>query len=76
MKAKIYTTPTCAFCKTVEKFLDKYGVEYVELDASQPEIGKEAVRLSGATTVPVTVLNGHVIVGWKPAQLRKAIEDI
>lgn len=73
MKAIIYTTPTCAYCPMVKKYLTAKGVEYEEIDASDIEVAKEAQRISGATTVPITVINDKVIVGWRPAKLAEAI---
>lgn len=73
MKAKIYTTKTCAYCPMVKKYLDSKGVDFVELDASDPQIGQEAMRISGALTVPITVINEQIVVGWNPAKLAQAI---
>ena len=73
MMAIIYTTPTCAYCPRVKKFLTDNLIEYVERDASDPEIGKEAFALSGAYTVPVTLIKDKVIVGWNYAKLKEAI---
>ncbi len=75
MEAQIYTTSTCAYCETVKKYLTGKGVSYVVMDADQPEIREEAMRISGAMTVPVTKIGESVIVGWQPAELAKAIRE-
>ena len=49
----IFTTNTCAYCVMVKKWLDNkgHGYEVVNLDTN-PERQEEALRLSGALTVP------------------------
>ena len=73
MIATVYTTKTCAYCPMVKKYLTYKGIKYTEKDAEQPEIRDEAIKLSGAMTVPITVIDDQVIVGWKPQLLSAAI---
>jgi len=78
-KITIFTTNTCAYCVHVKRFLDAKGHSYevVNLDEN-PERQAEAQRLSGALTVPVTVVtkqddSQEVIVGFNLARLAPAI---
>ncbi|HKU18555.1 MAG TPA: glutaredoxin family protein [Candidatus Saccharimonadales bacterium] len=75
----IFTTNTCAYCAMVKKWLDTKGLGYevVNLDAN-PERQAEALALSGALTVPVTVVTKHddsqeVVVGFNLAKLAPAV---
>jgi len=75
----IFTTNTCAYCAMVKKFLDMkdHKYEVVNLD-EQPHRQAEALALSGALTVPVTVVTKHddskeVIVGYNLAKLAPAV---
>jgi glutaredoxin 3 len=75
----IFTTNTCAYCVMVKKWLDTKGLGYevVNLDTN-PERQAEALALSGALTVPVTVVTKHddsreVVVGYNLAKLAPAI---
>ena len=75
----IFTTNTCAYCGMVKKYLDAKGHGYnvVNLD-EEPHRQAEALQLSGALTVPVTVVtkqdeSQEVIVGWNPAKLAPAV---
>lgn len=76
MKAIIYTTKTCAYCPMVKKYLTSKGVEFEERNAEDPEVGEEALRISGAMTVPITVIGSSVIVGWNVSQLAEAVKLI
>lgn len=75
----IFTTNTCAYCAMVKKFLDLKGNKYdvVNLD-EHPERRAEAMRLSGATTVPVTVVtkqddSQQVVIGYNLQTLAPAL---
>lgn len=75
----IYTTNTCAYCQMVKKWLGAKGHQYnvINLD-EQPEKQAEALAVSGALTVPITVVTKHddskeVIVGFNLAKLAPAV---
>lgn len=75
----IFTTNTCAYCVMVKKFLTMKGISYSEVNLDQnPERQAEATALSGATTVPVTVITKaddtkEVVVGYNLAKLAPAV---
>jgi len=75
----IFTTNTCAYCVMVKKYLTNKGVSYEEVNLDQnPERQAEAQRLSGALTVPVTVVTHQddsqdVIVGFNLGRLAPAV---
>lgn len=75
----IFTTNTCAYCQMVKKYLGAKGHSYQEVNLDQnPERQAEALAISGALTVPVTVVTRHddsqeVIVGYNLAKLAPAV---
>jgi glutaredoxin 3 len=75
----IFTTTTCAYCPMVKKYLGAKGFTYDEVNLDQnPDRQAEALALSGAMTVPVTVVTKHddsreVIVGYNLAKLAPAV---
>lgn len=75
----IFTTTSCAYCPMVKKFISSKGLTYdeVNLDAD-PSRQKEALALSGAMTVPVTVVtkqddSREVVVGYNLSKLAPAL---
>ncbi len=75
----IFTTNTCAYCGMVKRWLDAKGHSYevVNLDTN-PERQAEAMALSGALTVPVTVVtkqddSKEVVVGFNLSKLAPAL---
>ncbi len=75
----IFTTNTCAYCGMVKKWLGAKGYQYEEVNLdTNPERQKEAFELSGALTVPVTVITKgddtrEVVIGYNLAKLAPAI---
>jgi glutaredoxin len=75
----IFTTTTCAYCPMVKKYLGAKGFTYDEVNLDQnPERQAEALAISGALTVPVTVVtreddSKQVVVGYNLAKLAPAI---
>jgi len=75
MKIKIYTTPTCAFCPAVKKFLDDKGVEYEEVDITQDEKAAEEMKeKTGQMGVPVTIIGEEVVVGYDKKKLEEVLQ--
>jgi glutaredoxin len=78
-KITIFTTNTCAYCVMVERFLDMKGLKYevINLD-ERPELQQEVLEMSGALTVPVTVVtkqddSQEVVVGYNIPRLAPAV---
>lgn len=75
----IFTTNTCAYCGMVKKWLGAKGYNYEEVNLDQnPDRRAEAMQISGALTVPVTVVtktddSREVIVGFNLTQLAPAV---
>ncbi len=75
----IFTTNTCAYCVMVKKWLGAKGYAYDEVNLdTHPERQKEAFEISGALSVPVTVVTKaddtkQVVIGYNLAQLAPAV---
>jgi glutaredoxin-like YruB-family protein len=62
---KVYSTPTCAYCVTLKKFLKEKGVEFQDVDVSQNEqLLQEMIDRSGQMGVPVLDIDGQIVVGF------------
>jgi glutaredoxin len=78
-KITIYTTNTCAYCVMVKKWLANKGFGYEEVNIdNEPHRQQEALAISGALTVPVTVVTKdddtqQVVIGFNLAQLAPAL---
>lgn len=71
---KIYSTPTCPYCKMAKEYLSSRGIAYHELDvSSNKEALEEMVKLSGQMGVPVIVVDNEVIVGFDRTRIENLL---
>lgn len=71
---KIYTTPTCVYCKMAKEFFKKHNVQYEEADVSVDEKAREEmIEKSQQMGVPVIEIDGEIHVGFNPEELSTAI---
>ena len=68
----VYTTPTCPYCKMVKDFLSQRGISFEERDVSRNSAyAQELVSSTGQMGVPVTVIDGEVVVGFDRGRLEQ-----
>ena len=74
MTVKVYSTPTCPYCKLTKEFLKEKGVAFMDIDvASDPAAANEMVKKSGQMGVPVIDIDGSIVVGWNKGALEEAL---
>ena len=70
-EVKIYTTPTCPYCRMAKKFLDDNGIKYQEFNVAEDKAArKEMMRKCHSLAVPTICFDDEVLVGFDKAQLR------
>ena len=75
MAVKIYTTPTCPWCKKAKEFFNTNKVEFVEVDVTENQEGqKEMIDKSGQMGVPVIDVDGTIIVGFDIEKIKEALK--
>jgi glutaredoxin-like YruB-family protein len=75
-KVIVYSTPTCPYCNMVKSFLSEKNIEYEDVDVSADrQKAIEMVKKSGQTGVPVTEVNGRMVVGFRPDDIMKALNS-
>ncbi len=74
MTIKVYSTPTCPYCRVVKDFLKQNKIEFEDIDvATNTEAAKEMVEKSGQMAVPVLDIDGTIIVGADLKAIKKAL---
>lgn len=74
MKIKIYTTPTCSWCKKLKEWLKKKKLPYEDCDISESQnktFRDELLDKSGQLAVPMIDIDGKIIVGFDEKLLGK-----
>jgi glutaredoxin 3 len=70
----VYSTPSCPFCTMAKDYLKKKAVPYEDYDVSRDgERAEEMIRKSGQMGVPVIEVNGKILVGFRPAEIERAL---
>jgi glutaredoxin-like YruB-family protein len=73
-KVKIYSTPTCPYCKMTKEFLKQNNIEFENKDVSADKaIAEEMVNISGQMGVPVLDIDGTIIAGFDKEAIKKAL---
>ncbi len=73
-KVKLYTTSTCPWCIKTKEFLKANNIKYEEVNVGENEKARnEMFEKSGQFGVPVTDVNGTVIVGYDKEAIKKAL---
>ncbi len=71
---KIYSTPTCVYCKMAKEFFKKNNLEYSEANVAEDQVAREEmVNKSHQLGVPVIDVDGKILVGFNEGELRKAL---
>jgi len=73
-KVKIYSTPTCPYCRMVKQFLKENNIEFDDVDVSSNQVAaNEMIQKSGQMGVPVLDIDGQIIVGFDEGTIRQAL---
>jgi glutaredoxin 3 len=73
-EVKIYTTPTCPYCKMVKKFLDDNGIKYQEFDIVKDKAAREEMKSKcNSLAVPIICIDNAVLIGFDEAQLKEKL---
>ena len=70
---KIYSSETCAPCKTLKTFLSKKNIDYDVLDISNEKNLTDLINLTGNRIVPTSVIGEDIIIGLNLSRVLKAL---
>jgi glutaredoxin-like YruB-family protein len=72
---KIYSTPTCSWCKKTKEYLKSKNIEYVDVNVADDMEGREEMfKLSQQSAVPVINIDGNIVLGFDKAKIDKLIQ--
>ena len=72
---KIYSTPTCPWCKKAKEYFKENNIEFTDVDVSADEAAqKEMIEKSGQMGVPVIEINGKILVGFDQGKIEEALK--
>ena len=72
---KIYTTPTCIYCKMTKEFFGKNSVQYQELNVATDEKAREEmINKSHQFGVPVIDVDGQITIGFDKEKISELLQ--
>ncbi|MGE5704996.1 MAG: glutaredoxin family protein [Clostridia bacterium] len=75
MKAIVYTSTTCTYCKQVKAFLDSQSIAYEERNIDENQAYFDELSQMGMMSVPVTVIGSKQVLGFNPARIQKLVAE-
>lgn len=73
-EVKVYSTPTCPWCKKVKKFLDDNGIKYQDFNVAEDKVARdEMISKAHQLAVPTTFIDGEVVVGFNEKLLKEKL---
>lgn len=72
---KVYSTPTCVYCKTLKGYLTKNNIVFEDIDVSKDEKQlQEMIKSSGQMGVPVMDIDGEIITGFDKVKIDQLLK--
>ena len=73
-EVKIYTTPSCVYCRMTKEFFKKNGVQFQEYNVAQDVSAREEmIQKTGQLGVPVTMIDGEIVIGFDQEKLSELL---
>jgi glutaredoxin 3 len=73
-EVKLYTTPTCPYCKMAKKFLDDNGIKYQEFNVVEDKEAREEMKKKcDSLAVPTICFDGEVMIGFNEGKLKEKL---
>lgn len=73
-KVKIFSTPTCPYCKMAKQFLAESNIQVEDVDVSSNQpAAQEMISKSGQMGVPVLDIDGQIVVGFDKTRIKQLL---
>ncbi len=74
IKIRIFSTSSCPYCVTLKEYLKEKGFKYEDINvAENKEAAKEMIEKSGQMGVPVSEINGEIIIGFDKVKINQIL---
>lgn len=73
-KVRIFSTPSCVYCKTLKGYMASHGIVFEDIDVSSNDaMLDEMIEKSGQMSVPVVDIDGNFIVGFDKNKINELL---
>ena len=74
-KVTVYSAVWCSWCRKTKEWLDAHNIKYSVKDVDEDQkAAEELIEKSGQAGIPVTEIDGKIIVGYDVTRLSKALK--
>ena len=74
-KIILYSTKWCPWCKRVRDFLISRKIKFIERDVEKSKkYADEVIKKSKQMGIPITDVDGKIIIGFDEKKLKKALK--
>jgi len=71
---KVFSTTNCHFCHMEKDYLKAHNIKFQDIDVGKDrKAAKEMIEKSGQMGVPVTEINGKIIIGFDQRAIAKEL---
>jgi len=73
-QVKVYSTPTCPWCKKTKQFLEANGVKFQDLNVAENKTARdEMLSATHQMAVPTIAVDGEYIIGYNEKALKEKL---
>ena len=73
-QVKVFSTPTCPWCKRAKEFLTSNGVRYTELNVAEDRAAREEmINSTHQMAVPTIMIDTDFIIGYNEKVLKEKL---
>jgi glutaredoxin-like protein NrdH len=69
----VYTGNHCPYCTQLKKYLNEQSIAFEERNVETNDQYAEELQGMGMSSIPVTVIGEHKILGLNPTRIKKAL---
>lgn len=73
-KVIVYTAEWCPWCHKVMDFLKENNIEFEARNVEKQEYAKEVVEKSSQSGIPVTDIDGKIVIGFDVKKLKELLK--
>jgi glutaredoxin 3 len=71
---KVYSTPSCPWCKKVKSFLDANSIKYQDLNVADDKSARdEMINTTHQMAVPTISIDGEIVIGYNEKSLKEKL---
>ncbi|MBI5046146.1 glutaredoxin family protein [Candidatus Micrarchaeota archaeon] len=73
-KPIVYMADWCVWCHRVMDFLKENNVDFEARNVDEPKYAEESMKKSGQAGIPVTDINGTIVIGFDVKKIKELLK--